>query len=660
MPSLFRLNVWSLTLAISATPSFAHPLFNGKIIERAAELLPAYDFVVVGGGAAGLTVANRLSEVPEATVLIIEAGDFDLDEDYTTIPGLAGGAVGTKYDWNTTYAPQPNLADRVVTIPQGKVVGGSTKLNRMVFDRGARSDFDGWAALGNKGWDFASMLPYYKKYETMSPPNSEITTEYPDLNYSPEFYGQSGPIQATFSPWFWPYTKNTVQAAKAMGIPINDQASGRAFGGYFCPHNLDPVEVTRQSAEEAYYSPASSRANYHILTGNAVTKIVTKRVKGAVKVTGVEFVASAKGRVRKVSVKKEAIVAAGALHSPQLLQHSGIGDATLLKSLNISTVVNLPAVGHNLHDHVSIVLVNTITAPFIQNSLTSNATQLAEARQQYDSERTGPLASPTADFLMFLPLSMMGNNSAAMAKQAAAGSPSVSLPADVPAEVAKGYAAQYALLNKKLLATDAAIIEVIVDHGVVILGLQHPYSRGSVKATSKSPFDNPVADLGLLRNPLDKALLREGISFARRFVKARGFAELQAVEIVPGGDVTSNEALDAFLEASTATLYHPAGTCKMGARAQGGVVDTQLKVYGVEGLRVVDSSVIPILPASHTMTTVYSVAEKAADIIKAAHYKTGGRRVSGGASGSTTGKGYGTGYPSTPYPSTPQRGSGGY
>ncbi|KAI9049974.1 hypothetical protein LZ554_006120 [Drepanopeziza brunnea f. sp. 'monogermtubi'] len=646
MPSLFRFNVWSLTVAISATTSLAHPLFNGKVIERAAELLPAYDFVVIGGGAAGLTVANRLSEVPEATVLVIEAGDFDLDEDYTTIPGLSGGAVGTKYDWNTSYAPAAHLADRVVSIPQGKIVGGSTKLNRMVFDRGARSDFDGWAALGNKGWDFASLLPYHKKYETMSPPKAEIAAEYPDLNFSPKFYGQSGPIKTTFSPWFWPYTQNAVQAAKAIGIPINDQASGNAIGGYFCPHNMDPVEASRQSAEEAYYPSASTRANYHILTGNAVSKIVTSKAWGAVKVTGVEFVASADAPVQSVSVKKEAIVAAGALHSPQLLQHSGIGDTTLLQSLNISTVVNLPAVGHNLHDHSSVVVVNTITAPYIQNSLTSNATQMAEARQQYDSERTGPLSTPTGDFLMFLPLKMMGNNSAAMAAQAAAGSPSASLPADVPAEVAKGYAAQYALLNKKLVATDAAAVEVIVDHGVMILGLQHPYSRGSVKATSTSPFDNPVSDLGILRNPLDTALLREAISFARRFVQTPGFVELQPVEVVPGGDVTSDEALNAFIEGSAGILYHPAGTCKMGARAEGGVVDTQLKVYGVQGLRVVDSSTIPILPATHIMTTVYAVAEKAADIIKAAYYKKSGRAVSGSVSGSASGS-FGFGYPTT-------------
>lgn len=253
------------------------------------------------------------------------------------------------------------------------------------------------------------------------------------------------------------------------------------------------------------------------------------------------------------------------------------------------------------------------------NALTANTTFAAEARQQYDSQRTGPLTSPTGDFLLFLPASTYTNATQILLAQAASGDPSASLPADVPETVAQGYKAQYASLNEKLMANDSAFLEVIWADGGMVLGLQHPYSRGSVKASSSSVFDVPVADVGFLRNPIDVALLREGVRFARHLAQAPGIAELSPFEIVPGANVTADADIDTFIRGSASTLYHPAGSCKMGSREEGGVVDGELKVYGVEGLRIVDASVMPMLPASHTMTTVYAIAEKAADIIKASN-----------------------------------------
>ncbi|KAH4800122.1 hypothetical protein HBI24_227390 [Parastagonospora nodorum] len=618
MPSMFCLEVVSLTLALATTGVLSHPLFNGQLIERAEDLLPEYDYVIVGGGASGLTVANRLSEQSSVNVLVIEAGSFDNKEDFVTIPGLAGGAIGTKYDWNTSYAAGAGVGGRVVSIPQGKVVGGSTKLNRMVFDRGSKSDYDGWETLGNKGWNFAGLLPYIKKNEKHTPPTAEIAAQY-DIKYDAKNYGTTGYMQTTFSPFFWPLTKNLITATKALGIPINDQGTGQAIGGYFCPKNMDPKELVRSSAREAYYDSAVQRPNFHLLANNQVSRIVTSKANGAVKVTGIEYASSSTAERKTVKVKREAVLAAGTLHSPQLLQVSGIGDAKLLNTINVTTVVDLPGVGHNLHDHLSVAVVNLVTTTEATSSLiTSNATFAAEARRQYDTEKKGPLTSPTGDFLLFLPLSTYSNSSSAVAAQAAAGSASLSLPSDVPACVAKGYEKAYASLNQKLTSKDAAFLEIIWADGVVVLGLQHPYSRGSVKASSSNIFDAPVADAGFLRNPLDVTLLREGVHFARKFAQAPGIAELAPVEVAPGANVTSNADIDAFIKGSASTLYHPAGSCKMGPREEGGVVNSELKVYGVEGLRIVDASVMPILPASHTMTTVYAVAEKAADIIRGA------------------------------------------
>ncbi|KAH8723728.1 hypothetical protein GQ44DRAFT_684935 [Phaeosphaeriaceae sp. PMI808] len=616
MPSsIFSLNILASAVAIATSGALAHPLFNGQVISEADGLLLEYDYIVVGAGASGLTVANRLSEQPNLNVLIIEAGELDRNEDFVTIPGLAGGAIGTRYDWNTSYAATDEIGGRVTSIPQGKVVGGSTKLNRMVFDRGSKSDYDGWEALGNQGWNFAGLLPYFKKNERFTPPTKEIQAEY-DIKYDLHYHGDEGYMQTSLSPFFWPTTKNLVKATKALGIPINDQASGNAIGGYFCPHNLDPITVTRSSAKEAYYASAVQRPNFHLLANNQVSRIVTDRSNGKVKATGVEFASSAGAERRNIKAKKEVILAAGTFHTPQLLQISGIGDAKLLKAINVTAIVDLPAVGHNLHDHVLAVVVNAINTTLLTNTLTSNATFAAEARRQYDTEKKGPLTSPTGDFLLFLPLSTYSNASNAIASQAAAAKASVSLPSDTPAEVAKGYEAQYKSLNKKLLANDAAFLEILWADGTLVLGLQHPYSRGSVKASSSSVFDAPIADVGFLRNPLDVKVLREGVHFARRFVKTSGISELSPFEVVPGTNVTSDADIDAYLKGSVSTLFHPAGTCKMGARESGGVVDNELKVYGVEGLRIVDASVIPILPAAHIMTTVYAVAEKAADIIR--------------------------------------------
>ncbi|CAO2649993.1 Nn.00g012850.m01.CDS01 [Neocucurbitaria sp. VM-36] len=618
MPSLLNLNVLCLAVALSATKVLTHPLFNGQLISRTADLFPEYDYVVVGAGAAGLTVANRISEQAKVSVLIIEAGDLDQNEDFVTIPALSGGAVGTKYDWNISYAAATGLNDRVVSVAQGKVVGGSTKLNYMVFDRGSQSDYDGWEILGSKGWNFASLLPYFKNNEKFWPPTKEIAAEY-DIKDNLQNHGNTGYMHSTYSPWFWPTTKNIVKATKALGIPINDQATGKALGGYFSPHNIDPKSVTRSSAEEAYYASAVQRPNFHLLAGSQVSRILTSSSNGAVKVTGVEFAGSASSQRQSVKVKQEAILAAGSLHTPQLLQVSGIGDAKLMKSINVTTVIDLPAVGHNLQDHVRVAVVNTVNTTLLtSSSFAANATLAAEARKQYDNEKKGPLTNPgLGDFLLFLPLSTYSSSTNAIVSQATTGKASTSLPADTPAEVAKGYEAQYTSLNKKLSAKNSATLEVIWADGVIVLVLQHPYSRGSVKASSSSIFDAPVADVGFLRNPLDIALLREGVRFARRLAKTPGIAELSPFEVFPGSNVTSDADIDAFIKNSASTLWHPAGSAKLGPREEGGVVDSELKVYGVQGLRIVDASVMPVLPAAHLMTTVYAVAEKAADLIRA-------------------------------------------
>lgn len=283
-----------------------------------------YDYIVVGVGASGLTVANRLSEDPETSVLVIEAGEFDRNEDFVTIPGLAGGAVGTKYDWNISYAANPSFNGRDVPIPLGKIVGGSTKLNRMVFDRGSKSDYDRWVTLGNEGWGWESLLPYFIKVpicfwnkmqhfssladrrrtrisrlrsrrllkSTTLPMISSITAKRDTCTlHMPHFSGLLAvcSLQALVDYVLTLSTENMVEATKELGIPISyDQASGDAIGGYYCPHNQDPATQTRSSAREAYYETVKHRSNLEIITGRRVTRLVTSIESGSARVTGLE------------------------------------------------------------------------------------------------------------------------------------------------------------------------------------------------------------------------------------------------------------------------------------------------------------------------------------------------------------------------------------
>lgn len=229
---------------------------------------------------------------------------------------------------------------------------------------------------------------------------------------------------------------------------------------------------------------------------------------------------------------------------------------------------------------------------------------------EYETSGTGIYTSPTGDFLLFMPLVNYTNTSTSIVSTAAAQDGTQYLPADTPAEVVAGYKKQQTVLNDRLGRTDSAVMEFIWDTGVIVLGLQHPYSRGSVRAASNSTFDAPIATPGYFSNPLDVQLLIEAVKFSRTLRNTAAIQTLQPVEVLPGADVVSDADIENFVRANAATLYHPAGSCKMGPKAEGGVVDTDLKVYGTSNLRVVDASVFPLLPATHIMTAVYGVAEK--------------------------------------------------
>ncbi|PNS15655.1 Long-chain-alcohol oxidase FAO3 [Sphaceloma murrayae] len=597
-----------LSSALAFPPSSQNQ--RPRAAQQAGAVAASYDYVVVGGGASGLTVANRLTENPAVTVLVIEAGDFDQAEDFVTIPGLAGGAVGTKYDWNTTYVATPEVNNRAVPIPQGKVVGGSTLLNRMLQHRGSAFDYNRWSALGNAGWSWQDLLPYFKKSEAFTPASQAIAREY-GVRFDPAAHGTQGPIKASYSPFFWPSTKNYAEGSRELGINIPlDGQNGQALGAYYMTHSQDPVTAKRSSARIGYYDSVSRRTNLQILASTRATKII---LNGTTAV-GVEYAASASAARQTVKATREVILAAGSLHTPQLLQLSGIGPASLLNSVGIKPVVDLP-VGYGFHDHVMVPVVHNINLTLTTGLLQSNATFAAQARSQYDTQRNGPLSSATGDILLFLPTANFTTASAALNSRARAQNPAQYLTADTPDSYKKGYAAQHAQLVRTLASPDAAMIEAIPADGTVLVAVEQPFSRGSVKIASSDPFAAPLVDSGFLRNPLDVEIFVESIRFARRLFSTNAFKSIGPVELVPGGNVTETADLEAFIRNSATTVYHPVGSCHMGKKEEGACVDASLRVYGVQKLRVVDASVMPLVPACHTQGTVYAVAEKAASLI---------------------------------------------
>lgn len=395
---------------------------------------------------------------------------------------------------------------------------------------------------------------------------------------------------------------------KELDVPIiSDAMGGNAAGAYWFTQSVNPENETR-STSQGFYIP--SRPNLHLLIGNRVTRIIIE--SGRVK--GVEFSAGENAATSSVQVSQEAILSAGAFHTPQILQISGIGETTHLSSLGIETVVDLPGVGSNYHDHSLLFTGQTVNiAPNIGNF--SNHTWASEQLAIYESRREGPFTTLGGNFFAFLPLETF-SNATALSSAAAAQQTSHYLSPNTPTTVRAGYEAQFALLASDLSSSSMAHLEFIFDDSAILPALHQPFSRGTVLINSTSPFDAPVIDPRYLSNPLDLDLFVAGFKYARTIRDTEAMQAIDVIETYPGASVMTSEQIEEFVRAGVDTEHHHAGTASMLPRELGGVVDPELRVYGVEGLRIVDASIVPMLPAAHLQATLYGVAEKAADLIK--------------------------------------------
>ncbi|KAL0941372.1 choline dehydrogenase [Colletotrichum truncatum] len=531
----------------------------------------------------------------------------------------SGFSPGTRYDWNLTTVPQRYLQGQTVNLTQGHAIGGSSTVNAMIFDRGMPSNYDAWEAFGNPGWGFDGILPYFKKSEsfTAAPPDHALLY---GLTHEPSCHGYDGPVKSSYLAWSHPNNSmlspslsNFLNAMHGLGVSSPVDQGCNPLGAYLTTHSIDPRNQSRSSARTSYYDYIFDRPNLDIVAGHYVTRIILENESGKMTAKGVEFSTGPESVLQNVLARKEVIIAAGALNTPKLLQLSGIGPASVLSKAGVKTVVDLPGVGANLQDHPFGLLLASLNPEIPGNSDLDNTTFDAEQRDLYYNERKGRWTDTIAEALAFIPLnnfttaseasnllSIVKNNSAQYLSQG------------IDQTVKNGYEKQVEqILSMHEKGSTAAMELLYVDGGRSVVNiLMHPLSRGTVSITSPDPFSQPMIDPRYFSHPYDGDVLVESLRFNRKLLATEPVQALGAVETLPGKETESDADILKFIKGITSTEFHYTGTCAMLPKTLGGVVSPDLRVYGVEGLRVVDASIMPLLPSAHTQATVYAIAEK--------------------------------------------------
>lgn len=625
----------SLLLLSSSLLGQVSALPSARVVRRhLSSLRDTYDYVIVGGGTSGLVLANRLSEDPATTVLVVEYGDFERGPE-VTVPFLTTGSQAARL-YNVTSAPQAGLGGRSFPLRIGMAVGGGSTVNGMAWDRGSAPDYDAWEDLGNTGWGWDGLLPFFRKSSRFTPPAKEYVDRY-GYEWQAEAYGDGDGdgVHVAFPPWQWPAVTALAGAWKHdLGVPVlKDGANGSNVGLAWLPQNSDARTATRSTSTTAYYDPASGRPNLELLVRHYGGRIVFDKTNKTNKATGVEVVSRQDKTAKRLIGAGEVILAAGTVNTPRILQLSGIGPAALLGRLDIDAVVDLPGVGANFQDHPSMFMIYDFhNDPYPSpQEMQDNKTFIDEAWRTYNTSRTGPLAHSWGNRIVFQNLEdLLPETHEAVAAGVEEQDALAHLPglyASSPILLA-GFLAQRAAMSKRFADQHYGVLEITFGGSeTVVVALQKPLSRGTITINSTDPDPSvaPVIDFGGLSNPVDAAILVAAVARVRQFMAAPSVADvLNATELVPGGAVKGDAQVEAAIRTSlgTPSFDHPVGTAAMMAQELGGVVDpTSMSVYGVKGLRVVDASVIPMVPAAHTQATVYAIAEKAAQLIRggAAH-----------------------------------------
>ena len=525
-----------------------------------------FDYVIVGAGTAGCVLAARLSEDPRMRVALIEAGPMDRNP-LIHIPATVGAAIATpKLNWRFMTAPQEQLKGRPIPIPRGHVVGGSGSINGMVYFRGHPTDFDDWAAAGNPGWSYREVLPYFLR--------SENNDAYPDSPY----HGHGGPMNVIFIKRPNPMTPAFLAAMDSMGFKRNADFNGADSEGYG-PRQGTIQRGRRVSTATAYLKPAAHRRNLTVMTDTRAARVCIENRRA----TGVELLTP--GGSRRLTAQREVIISGGAILSPQLLMLSGVGPGDALRAAGVEVKHHLPGVGTNYHDHLAVGVLlemkNTASYGISWRTVPRSLLNISE----YALFRSGPLSSNVFEATGFVrTLPELARPDVQVVFQAARRNRNT-----FPFPLGHGYA-------------------------INLVGL-YPKSRGTVRLAGPDSRAAPVVDPRLFSHPDDVATLLRGLKLGRRVAHAPAFDRYQATEVQPGPEVQEDAALVDYIRRAASTVHHPCGSCRMGPDGNA-VVDSQLRVHGIEGLRVADASVFPSVVGGNTNAAVVMIAEKAADLIR--------------------------------------------
>ncbi|WP_242111442.1 GMC family oxidoreductase [Luteimonas aquatica] len=524
-----------------------------------------YDYIIVGAGSAGCVLANRLTEDPAVRVLLLEAGPRDWNP-FIHMPAGLAKLVGRKgINWNYDTAPEPQLDNRRLWWPRGKVLGGSSSINAMCYIRGAQADYDEWAALGAEGWDWQAVLPYFKR--------SEGNTRGADA-----LHGGDGPLTVSDLRYVNPLSQVFIDAAQQTGLPHNRDFNGAEQLGAGL-YQVTQREGARCSSALAYLEPARARLNLHVETGALVQRVL---IEGG-RATGVAY--RLRGRALQAHAGREVLLCGGAINSPQLLMLSGIGPAGDLRRHGIDVRVDAPGVGANLQDHLDVCTLRHCTQPHLSYD---RAGDLGVAYRYYLHGHSGPGSSNIAE--------------------------------------AGGFV-------RSSLATDARpdiqlhfVPAMLDDHGrhrlkgdgfTVHACYLRPRSRGRIALASADPGEPARIEANYLSDPdgFDLKMMLECAKLSRALFAQKAFDPYRGAPIFPARDDLDDAQLVAFIRAKAETIYHPVGTCRMGGDAAS-VVDPELRVRGVEALRVIDASVMPTLIGGNTNAPTMMIAERASDLIR--------------------------------------------